>query len=849
MVQSSAKSRRRETTWLALFLLLSVILFAAIGPSGTVFAAPSVTGIVVDDEGSPISGTKVSLWSKGVKISSNMTGRDGRFTIEAETGKTYDIVAFADEASTPGVDYLPVFVSGVIPDGDELILILQPAASLILESDIQFVESEELPNAIFFSVLDPVSGEIKERSGFPLIYGSGKGGLSQFLELEEYHIVVPADESFKVNVNCSVLVGAVLSNRIFEVYEPDMFVLGRGEILTLDIRLYSLRFNLNVSESLLEEVNVKLEEMEAMGFYTVREREVAAEAGRSFTEAGFLLDEGRFVAGFDACKVGYIGLRHTNSDLGAMLRDASVSVYLIIAFLALSSTAIAFLLTNRDSTKIVGGVLVYILNIAILYISYPGSHIVPAEYFASASVLAILSSLVIAMAFPRFMRARGGVSHVPVRNIIVPIFSMAKRSIRRRRLRFFLTLTSITVLVMSFVSLTSFSEGYGLISSRVSISPSSRDGVLLRAKGYTEIEPTFLIKRDIDSGWLERQPESIVASPKAESIPLRRPITGLGDLPITGVLGIDSAKETLITQIEAALREGILPTEGGVAISEELREALEVNIGVPIWLFGRAFKLVGVFDDQALSSLKDIDGSTFLPGKLVNVSPEGEEPQYVLESCEPSEVVVLHLSNALDVSLIGITRVAITVGGDVDVNAFAERLALERGYWAWSVSSDGVRFARLGSYLEGKGLPLMVPWGIVVLNVVVTMLNSMYERRKEVHILSSVGLNPAQISAIFVAEASIIGLTAGGAGYLAGLGFYKGMGFLSLTLLVRQKVSAFWSIASIGIAMTAVLMGAFAALKSSVVITPSLMRRWRIDDRGLRNEYGRDLSRIEAHRG
>ena len=831
MTRGPAKSRMCETTRLALVLVLGVVLFTAIGPFVTAFAAPSVTGIVVDGEGSPISGARVSLWSRGAKISSHVAGPDGLFAIEAEAGGTYDVVAFADESSTPGVDYFPVLVSGARPDGDGLVLALQPAASLILEGDIQFVESEELPTAVIYSVLDPASGEIKERDGLPVIYGSGKGSLSQFIELEEYHIVVPADEPFKVGVNCSVLVGAVLSNRIFEVYKPDMLVLGPGEIMTLDVRPYSLRFNLDVSESLLEEVKVKLEEMEALGFYTVREREVAAEAGRSFTEAGFLLDEGRFVVGFDACKVGYIGLRHTKSDLAAMLRDASFSVYVIIAFLALSSTAIAFLLTNRDSTKIVGGVLVYVLNIAILYISYPGSLIVPSIYFAGASVLAILSSLVIALAFPRFMRARGGDSHVPVRNIIVPIFSMAKRSIRRRRLRFFLTLASITVLVMSFVSLTSFSEGYGLISSRVSVSASSRDGVLLRAKGYTEMEPTFLSKRDIDSGWLERQPESMVVSSKAESTPLRRPITKLGDLPITGVLGFDSSKETSITGIEAALREGALPSNGGVAISEELRESLGVNIGDSMWLFGRDFKLVGIFDDQALSSLREFDGSAFLPGKLVNVSPEGEEPQYVLEPCEPSEVVFLHISNALEVSLIGITRVAVTVGGGVDVDAFAERLALERGYWAWSVSSDGVRFARLGSYLEGKGLPLIVPWGIVVLNVVVTMLNSMYERRKEVHILSSVGLNPAQISAIFVAEASIIGLTAGGVGYLAGLGFYRGMGLLGLTLEVRQKVSAFWSLASIGIAMTAVLMGAFAALKSSVVITPSLMRRWRIDDR------------------
>jgi predicted lysophospholipase L1 biosynthesis ABC-type transport system permease subunit len=108
------------------------------------------------------------------------------------------------------------------------------------------------------------------------------------------------------------------------------------------------------------------------------------------------------------------------------------------------------------------------------------------------------------------------------------------------------------------------------------------------------------------------------------------------------------------------------------------------------------------------------------------------------------------------------------------------------------------------------------------------MLNSMYERRKEIHILSSVGLNPAQIGTIFVAEASIIGLTGGGIGYLMGMVLYKGMSLFGVALEVEQKVSAFWSLASIGIAMTAVVMGAVASLRSSTVITPSLQRRWRI---------------------
>jgi hypothetical protein len=63
---------------------------------------------------------------------------------------------------------------------------------------------------------------------------------------------------------------------------------------------------------------------------------------------------------------------------------------------------------------------------------------------------------------------------------------------------------------------------------------------------------------------------------------------------------------------------------------------------------------------------------------------------------------------------------------------------------------------------------------------------------------------------------------------LIGLGFYKGLSILNIGLLVQQKVSAIWSLAAIGLAISAVFTGAYAALQNSIVITPSLMRRWII---------------------
>jgi len=126
---------------------------------------------------------------------------------------------------------------------------------------------------------------------------------------------------------------------------------------------------------------------------------------------------------------------------------------------------------------------------------------------------------------------------------------------------------------------------------------------------------------------------------------------------------------------------------------------------------------------------------------------------------------------------------------------------------------------------------------IVILNVLATMMNAMFERRKEIDIFSSVGLNPRHISGVFLAEASILGVLGGGLGYLAGLGLYPAMERMALAPVVTQKVSAVWLIAALGIAVASVVLGSMIALRSSVDLTPSLTRRWTMGDQMTSQKY------------
>ena len=81
----------------------------------------------------------------------------------------------------------------------------------------------------------------------------------------------------------------------------------------------------------------------------------------------------------------------------------------------------------------------------------------------------------------------------------------------------------------------------------------------------------------------------------------------------------------------------------------------------------------------------------------------------------------------------------------------------------------------------------------------------------------------------------------GGGGYLLGLGSYRAMTLLDLTVEVRQKVSAIWSFGTLGISVIAVVVGALIAIRFSVIITPSFMKKWTEGEHGVNHRAPIDL--------
>lgn len=773
-----------------------------------------IQGTVHDSNNEPINNASVKLFRGAREINQVFTNETGEFYLHIAPGNYTGLVYRAEQ-------YLPS-VFNVNGDQLEAEVTLNPGVLLEFTGDMQFVDSENLPLKTVIKVLDE-QGEQVTKSGFNLIYGSHVKGSEKISELQPNQILVPALEQIKVSFNNSYLVDSDIKTRSILI---DIGPLPIDGVQVIDLREHHIPFNREYTKSALELIELNILEFSGYGFY-LSKQEASVAMGKSFLEQSLrLYNEGDYAESYQTLKKGFLVIENTSRELAQMYQEARISNFILIGFLAISSIILGYLLTENHFTRISVSMIIYLGVLMVFYFTYPGTRIISFQILALASIAILAGLIALGMIVPSLFRVSSSDRRVHTRNLVIPIFSLAKRSLRRRRLRFFLTLISLTLLVTSFVTLTSFSQGYGVVRGR-SQPRTSWDGVFIRGDGWTEYEPTVLNLEDEELLWIMSQPEVDEAYQKAENLPLKRPLAVVNGLTIFGLIGGDE-NEFKVSGLESSLIEGSLP-DSGVVVSEGFLDTTGLELGDDIKINLVSMTIEGVFDSTSISRLKDLDGSPYMSEKWVNTNPSGEAPIWVLQNIDPKEQIFTSLETATSFPLIEIQRIGFTLNNNYSEDGFAERLSLEMGYQSYSSTRDGFTNYRLGNYFEGKGMNLLIPWTIVVLNVVVTMLNSLFERRKEIEILSSVGLNPAQVSTVFVAEAIMTGFIAGGMGYLLGLSFYKALAILNIGLQVQQKISAVWSIASIGLAISAVLTGAFVALKNSVVITPSLMRRWKID--------------------
>jgi len=474
--------------------------------------------------------------------------------------------------------------------------------------------------------------------------------------------------------------------------------------------------------------------------------------------------------------------------------------------------------------------------------------------------------------------------------VISEVFKFASGNLKRRRLRTFLAASFILVSIFCFVTLTTYSLEFGLIVQQEDAAVAFEE-ILIRQREIPIASGPFRVYNPsfgpIDVSlvkWLRSRNETILVAPLVENLPnlmwppdllraysplvielleteLQYLITsgmistnssptrvvvcrpGL-EYNVSGILGIYPSLEAEVSDLPDIVTHGRFLSDedlNGILISQEAAQKLQVSEGDGLKMFDRNYTVVGIFDSSRLKQTRDPRGDALIPQQIVVSimyvvldSRLGPVPILSLEAenVASENVIVLHAKAVEELPLeTAVMRVRARTERSEDAVALARRAALIFPRVDAYVSSvDKIQRFSLGTYHVVRGFAeWSVLMGLVVLNVGVVMMSAVYERRREIFIMSSVGLNPSHITAIFLAESLMVGIVAGTLGYLLSMTSYRLFVLLASPLVVKYKIEAGWGILTFCLAIAATSLGAIIpARKASTVTTPSLLKEFQL---------------------
>jgi ABC-type lipoprotein release transport system permease subunit len=825
---------------------LKVVLFAtclclllALSPPSTIAQSSSeriIAGQVKDNvTDQPIVNATISVWNTAFAspihwrlVTTAKTDDDGTFILKVRDDTSYRIYVFYNNSLSPGFDYAPVFHDLPLSKTNvSLSIRLIPAASLLFEGSLWFVESTKASESFSFTI---TAENATTSSDCEYVYSYGSVPPNHnFLNTSITHVILPLEASTQIDVNASILSEDKIIEKYFIIRDLEAFNLSQGVLTRVNIEKYTTLLNYDV---VAEQVNATahvLREIDEESFYLVAEKEDLAYTTSLLELAGTKISTNQYGKAYTDLRESYVTNTVLAQRLESLQTNAVGSVFGLTFFLAITSITLSFLLFEKRATKFTTYPVFFTSFFAALYAVHPGCRLTPIHLLIEYVVVSLGSVAFLVLVLPKILREK-----------TASTFSLSKRNLRRRSRRFTLTTATIIILVMSFVSLTSFSTGYGFTTSKSALSPSPLLGGLFLQEPQPPSSPNMYNYVPLTALSIElvaEKPGILHVAAKAENQPRLNPLGYLytpstsQPTPFYGFLGIQPSTEAEMTGLNSLVVEGRYlreDDENAILISNNLAETMDLEVNSTVTLhYGTSVEvlIVGFFDADRFRLTEDLNGKDFAPSKLTLIDPEYPP---IKETCEPNEVIITTLNDATNQYYLPLSRIDILIENSGETASFAKELALEQGLSVWYTDDNSLYEAVVTSFFEEKGAIIFIPWIIVLLNVLMTMLNSIFEYRKEISTLSAIGLNPSDIMGLFIAEAAVIGVLGGGIGYILGIGSYKVMSALSIIVEVRPKVSAVWSFASLFVSISAVLVGALVALKSSVDITPSTLRRWRL---------------------
>ena len=449
------------------------------------------------------------------------------------------------------------------------------------------------------------------------------------------------------------------------------------------------------------------------------------------------------------------------------------------------------------SMQLVVAIGIFIIAFVLLRAIHPAFQIVsnPTMIFV-AFVMGVLSLLVATFIVGKFeaslreMRAlRTGMGHIDVGRMSVAMaaFNLGIANMRRRKARTFLTTLTLVVMTFIVLSFTSLVPGLSIAEAASNHSP-TYPGLLVRRPG---LEPMQNVTY-----------RAVLNEFRNEATVVRRSWYYGAQMAEGGVLTISGADraadvralvglepgEQDVTQPQSALLPGgrwLRDRDFGVillpfSVADQLRIGSEDVGKAQVQFGGRKLTVVGLLDDSRLRGTPDLDGESILPADFTLST------KFQTETRSTSQAFRKYLR--LDPGTVAIVplRFAMSLGGEIRSVAVrfrkesATREALKQlmprlrmNLYAAVPGASGLEVKQFSvlqaSKSAGLGLVLvqMLISAVFVLN---TMVASVYERKREIGIFSSIGLAPNHIGVLFFAESCVYGVLGAVMGYFLAQG-------------------------------------------------------------------------------
>jgi hypothetical protein len=514
--------------------------------------------------------------------------------------------------------------------------------------------------------------------------------------------------------------------------------------------------------------------------------------------------------------------------------------------------------------RIVAFCIILVLLIALIYKVHPAFQL---TYSPMVVILAFfiigLSVMVALIIFSRFEQEmillQSRARHVKSSEIsrwkaFVAAFFLGVSNLRRRRLRTILTCVTLIILTFTIMSFTSVKtmRHHARILYR---SSAPYQGFLLKNFDWRDLPPEALGILSNAFGkkgvviprvWLETEDRT-----RATQIPVR--FNGR-TYEAQGLVGL-SSEEIRVSGLDRILVGGrwFLDKERySVLLPERMARNLGIDpdrpLGSRVLLWGIPFNVVGTFSGKELQERSDLDGEPLTPVIFPSeVSMEMTEVE--MEAIESGEDVrtfqsrYQHISG--DLTMIIPYQTLLAAGGHLksmaihlaaqeEIRTTAEHLTDRFGLTLFSGEPFGTFLYQASDTLSYSGVPnIVIPMLIAVFIVLNTMIGSVYERKREIGIYTSVGLAPSHVSFLFIAEAVAFAVLSVVLGYLLAQTTASLFSGTSLWAGITVNYSSLAGVAAMLLVILVVLVSViYPSRVASEIAIPDVTRSWKLPDPG-----------------